>query len=118
MAGLDGCVNNVAQSGGAFVATTKRNYITAGSLNLGGEQYGVGDGFFVPQDVPYTGTARPERVELLEFRNDEKFDVVLRANGRHYWEKATSRIVGRRSAWSDESKPSARYFRELHTGEK
>ena len=118
MAGSDGCVNTVAKSGGAFVATTKRNYITARSLNLSGEQYGVGDGFLVPQDVPYTYTAGPERVELLEFRNDEKFDVVLRANGRPYWEKAASRIAGRRSAWSDEPKPSARYFRELHTGEK
>lgn len=118
MAGSDGCVNTVAKKGGAFVATTKPNYITAGSLNLGGEQYGVGDGSFVPQDVPYTYTAGPEGVELLEFRNDEKFDVVLRANGRPYWEKAASRIVDRRSAWSDEPKPSARYSQELHTGEK
>ena len=82
-------------------------FITAGSLVLGSEEFGIGDGFFVPANVPYTYTAGPNGVEILEFRNNAKFDVMLRANGSAYWEKAASRIAEHRPAWQDEAMPSA-----------
>ena len=82
-------------------------YITAGSIRLGGVEYGVGDGFFVSEDVPYAYTAGPNGVEVLEFRNADKFDLQLHAKGRAYWEKAASQIAARRAAWSEEPMPSA-----------
>lgn len=43
-------------------------YVVAGSAVLGSRVLGPGDGFFVPNGMPYKYRAGPEGVEILEFR--------------------------------------------------
>ena len=43
-------------------------YVVAGELLLGKRRLGPGSGFFVPNGMPYTYTAGPAGVEILEFR--------------------------------------------------
>src|SRR4051812_39482959 len=81
-------------------------YIVAGSIRLGTETLEAGDGFFVPTDVPYTYTAGPEGVELLEFRTAEEFDIRFTSRNANYWGKTLAAIAGRREAWADEARPA------------
>ncbi|GAC1571981.1 MAG: hypothetical protein NVS3B5_00560 [Sphingomicrobium sp.] len=80
-------------------------YITAGSLRLGTNTLGVGDGFFVPADVPYTYTAGDEGVELLEFRNAEGYDFKLASRSSKYYEQIAQVLTSRVHIWSDEDRP-------------
>ena len=50
-------------------------YITAGSLRIGDQTLGKGDGFFLPKDMPYTYRAGPDGVELLEFRQTDRVSI-------------------------------------------
>lgn len=43
-------------------------YVIAGEVILGSQRLGPGDGFFVPNEMPYKYKAGPEGVEVLEFR--------------------------------------------------
>ena len=43
-------------------------YVVAGEVILGRRRLGAGSGFFVPNGMPYTYTAGPAGVEVLEFR--------------------------------------------------
>jgi hypothetical protein len=43
-------------------------YVVAGQAILGSRVLGAGDGFFVPNGMPYKYRAGPEGVEVLEFR--------------------------------------------------
>jgi hypothetical protein len=43
-------------------------YILAGEAHLGSQVLKVGDGFFVPNGMPYKYTAGPDGVEVLEYR--------------------------------------------------
>ena len=43
-------------------------YVESGSLRMGSETLGPGDGFFVGKDHPYAYRAGPEGVKVLEFR--------------------------------------------------
>ncbi len=43
-------------------------YVVAGEIILGRRRLGAGSGFFVPNGMPYTYTAGPAGVEVLEFR--------------------------------------------------
>jgi len=64
-------------------------FIIAGQANLGNQRLGPGDGFFVPANHPYTYTAGPEGVRVLEIRNGKNFDMqVLETNMQRYVEKA------------------------------
>jgi hypothetical protein len=49
-------------------------YVERGSLRMGNETLGPGDGFFVPKDQPYAYRAGPEGVKVLEFRVGGRFD--------------------------------------------
>ena len=55
-------------------------YIVAGSIRIGTEELGKGDGFFVGADVPYAYTPGADGVEILEFRASNAFDIKLLAN--------------------------------------
>src|SRR5579864_88620 len=55
-------------------------YILAGSIRIGEDVLGAGDGFFVDHDVPYTYEIGPDGVEVLEFRATDKLDIRFRAN--------------------------------------
>lgn len=82
-------------------------YIIAGSLRIGTEELGPGDGFFVGADVPYTYTPGEEGVELLEFRTSNAFDIKLLANNPDWWARAVKRITEKRGDWAEETKPTA-----------
>lgn len=82
-------------------------YILAGSLRIGTEELGAGDGFFVGKDVPYAYTPGDTGVELLEFRNSNDFDIKLLANNSNWWTKAVAVVEQQRPGWSQEQPPSA-----------
>lgn len=81
-------------------------YIVGGSLKLGHEELGVGDGFFVGGDVPYTYTAGPAGVEVLEFRASNAFDIKVLANNSAFWNRAVDTARSHRNGWRTEPRPS------------
>ena len=83
-------------------------YILAGSLKVGSEELGPGDGFFVGADVPYTYMPGPEGVEVLEFRDTDKLNIRFMARNKVFWEKAGAKISASREAWKTEKPPSAK----------
>ena len=83
-------------------------YILAGSVRLGAEELGPGDGFFVGADVPYTYTTGENGVELLEFRASNAFDIKLLAGSRKWYDKALETVEAKRDIWPDEPRPSQR----------
>jgi len=52
-------------------------YVVAGSLQMGSQVLGAGDGFFVPSDAPYAYEAGPDGVEVLEFRSVTSFGMKI-----------------------------------------
>jgi hypothetical protein len=80
-------------------------YIVGGSLFMGHEELGVGDGFFVGHDVPYTYKPGPRGVEVLEFRATDKFNIKVLANNPVFWENAAETARQSREAWARESRP-------------
>jgi hypothetical protein len=81
-------------------------YIVGGSLRLGAEVLGKGDGFFVPGDAPYTYTVGPEGVEVLEIRHHGCHDINIMANNAAFWAKAAEAASGNRARWAEERRPS------------
>jgi hypothetical protein len=80
-------------------------HIIGGSLKFGHEVLGVGDGFFIGKDVAYTYVAGPEGVEVLEFRNTDKFNIRFRSNNKTVWDKAAATLIAKQAAWSVEQPP-------------
>lgn len=74
-------------------------YILAGGLRLGTEDFGPGDGFFVPADVPYTYRPGSDGVELLEIRNRDRFDYRDRSTSA-FWKKALKVVQENRENWA------------------
>jgi len=85
-------------------------YIIAGSLRIGTEELGRGDGFFVGADVPYSYVPGPDGVEVLEFRGSNSFDIRLLADNPVIWAKTVERVTQRRESWGEESPPSGMMF--------
>ncbi len=83
-------------------------YIIAGSLRLGSEELGPGDGFFVGSDVPYHYTPGEAGVELLEFRTTNAFGIKLLANNPAFWAKAAETVRARKDIWREEVGPPSR----------
>jgi mannose-6-phosphate isomerase-like protein (cupin superfamily) len=79
-------------------------YIISGTIRVGTEVLGAGEGFFVGKDVPYTHTAGPEGAEVLEFRNAEAFTTKF-IGAQAYWDRALATIAERRDAWAKEQRP-------------
>lgn len=85
-------------------------FILGGSLRLGSEELGAGDGFFVGADVPYAYVPGPEGVEVLEFRVSNSFDIRLFANNPAFWAKAVESVKAKQGAWPNETPPSGLKF--------
>lgn len=81
-------------------------YIVAGSVRMGEEVLGPGDGFFVGSEVPYTYETGPEGVEVLEFRNTDAFNIRFLAKNKTAWDKTVDKLRERRADWVDEPPPS------------
>lgn len=80
-------------------------FILAGSLRLGSEELGPGDGFFVGGDVPYTYVPGPGGVEVLEFRATDSFDIKVLAKNPAWWIKALARLPQDRADWESQTVP-------------
>ena len=81
-------------------------YIVAGSLRLGSEELGPGDGFFLGVDVPYTYLPGDNGVEVLEFRTSDHFDFKNLGMTEAWMGKALETLAERRASWAVESTPS------------
>ncbi len=81
-------------------------FILGGSLRMGDEELGPGDGFFVGTDVPYTYVPGDDGVEVLEFRDADIFDIKLRADNPAFWRKAVETVLREREAWKSQTTPS------------
>jgi hypothetical protein len=83
-------------------------YIVAGSLVLGSEVLGKGDGFFVPKDAAYAYVPGPEGVEVLEFRTADHFNIRFLAGNPSFWAKALATVEAERPGWARQRPPSER----------
>ncbi|HZG33875.1 MAG TPA: cupin domain-containing protein [Sphingopyxis sp.] len=81
-------------------------YVIAGSLRLGTEELGAGDGFFVGRDVPYSYRPGPDGVEVLEFRTVDAFDMKFQGRTEAYWDKIVAGMDAARPQWDAELPPS------------
>ncbi len=81
-------------------------YITAGSIKIGTEELGPGEGFFVGRNVPYTYTTGPEGVEVLEFRDTDDLNIRFMSKNKATWEKAAAKMERLRETWKAERPPS------------
>jgi hypothetical protein len=80
-------------------------YIIAGSLTLGTETLGAGDGFFVPGDAAYTYVPGPQGVEVLEFRHAQHFNIKFLAANPSFWDKALAAVESEREGWKTQARP-------------
>ena len=82
-------------------------YIVGGSVRLGREELGVGDGFFVARDTAYSYVPGPEGVELLEFRTADSFNFRNLATGQAFLDTALETVRKQRDAWLTETRPTS-----------
>jgi hypothetical protein len=80
-------------------------FVIAGSLKLGSEELGPGDGFFVGPDVPYAYVPGEQGLELLEFRTTDRFDYKSQARNPDYWQKAIAHMLAATAGWHREPTP-------------
>lgn len=80
-------------------------FVVAGSLRIGTEVLGPGDGFFLGTDVPYAYVPGDEGVEVLEFRTSNSFDFKSLGRTATYWEKAVRNLHTARTNWDEETAP-------------
>ncbi len=81
-------------------------YIIAGSLTLGAQALGKGDGFFVPRDAAYTYVPGPEGVEVLEFRTVDRFSIRFLADNPTFWSRAAATVSRELGGWRGQRPPS------------
>jgi hypothetical protein len=74
-------------------------YIVSGSLRLGSEDLGPGDGFFIAADTPYFYTIGADGLEILEFRHKAFFTTRGIAASQAYWDKALASVAANRDSW-------------------
>lgn len=82
-------------------------YVIAGSISVGTEVLGPGDGFFIGVDAPYAYVPGDDGVELLEFRTTDHFDIRYLAENPAFWNKAVEQVRSRQGAWASEPRPAA-----------
>ncbi|NWK96242.1 hypothetical protein DM806_11325 [Sphingobium lactosutens] len=80
-------------------------YILAGSLHLGSDELGAGDGFFVGNGVPYSYRPGTRGVEVLEFRTAENFDIRFLGKTVAFWDRTVKVLEEKRTEWADEKAP-------------
>ncbi len=80
-------------------------YIVAGTLQIGTEELGPMDSFFVPAGVPYTYVPGPEGVEVLEMRHQTSFNFVNLVHNQAWWDKAEATCAANREEWQSATRP-------------
>jgi hypothetical protein len=81
-------------------------YIIAGSLRMGADDLGPGDGFFIGADTPYAYVPGERGLELLEFRAADRFSIKFLADNPAFWTRAVAEAQARREGWRSEVRPS------------
>jgi quercetin dioxygenase-like cupin family protein len=76
-------------------------YILSGEAHLGNQVLTPGDGFFAPAGAPYTYTAGPEGVEVLEFRGTSTVELKYLESPER-WEKLIELADRSRDRWKVE----------------
>lgn len=81
-------------------------YVIAGSLKMGTQVLGKGDGVFIPADFGYTYEVGPEGVEVLEFRTNNKFHIHFKDNDEAHLDKMAEATRKGADTWPSEIAPS------------
>lgn len=79
--------------------------IIAGSMTVGTQLLGKGDGVLIPASVPYTVTPGPDGVEFIEIRPTSNYDTRYRGKTEKYWDKIVDTLQARKSVWAQEQAP-------------
>ena len=79
--------------------------IIAGSMTVGTEVLGKGDGVFIPGGAPYTVTPGEEGVEFVEMRTSPDYDTHYRAKTDAYWDRIAETQVAGKARWAMEQQP-------------
>ena len=83
-------------------------YIVGGELKLGNQTLRKGDGFFVPSGQTYSYVTGPEGVEVLEFRNATRFNIVFKPDDDKHWDRAADAVREHASKWPGETVPPSK----------
>jgi len=79
--------------------------VIAGSMALGSEVLGKGDGVLIPAGVPYTVNPGETGVEFIEMRTSPDYDTHYRARTDSYWDKMVETHRNRSAIWAEEKAP-------------
>jgi hypothetical protein len=74
-------------------------YVVSGEAHIGGRVIGAGDGFFVRAGQPYTYTAGPDGIEILEFRGATSFDMRIFDRTVEKWEPIVQAAEDNHQDW-------------------
>lgn len=79
--------------------------VIAGSMNVGTEVLGKGDGVFIPAGAPYTVNPGEVGVEFLEMRTSPDYDTHYRAKADAYWDRVAETQLANKDRWATETQP-------------
>ena len=74
-------------------------YIVEGTITMGSQQLGAGDGFFAPSDAPYAYEAGPDGAVVLEFRTQTSFDMQIPGGQLERWRRMATVAVDHGDHW-------------------
>lgn len=75
-------------------------YVVAGEAHMGSRVLKPGDGFFIKAEAPYTYTAGPDGVDVLEFRLATSFDIKIRDTTFEQWKPVAEAIAEHGATWA------------------
>ncbi len=81
-------------------------YVIAGSISLGTEDLGPGDGFFIKADTRYTYRTGPKGAEILEIRTAQAFNFVDHTKNPDYFDNSLEVIADNLEDWRQAKRPS------------
>ena len=79
--------------------------IVGGSMKVGTEVLGKGDGVLIPAGAPYTVTPLDEGVEFIEYRTSEDYDTNFRSKNDAYWDQISETRKANAEKWAQEGQP-------------
>lgn len=79
--------------------------VIAGSMKVGTELLGKGDGVLIPAGAPYTVNPGENGVEFLEMRTSPDYDTHYRSKSDVYWDRIAERQRGSGERWAAERQP-------------
>jgi quercetin dioxygenase-like cupin family protein len=77
-------------------------YVVAGEAHMGKRVLKPGDGFFIRSEAPYTYTAGPNGVEVLEFRTATSFDFKFHDKTMADWQPVMEAVEANKEHWATE----------------